>query len=103
MVHIFPKCDRKQAIRNLEIAERIQSLYEEMKHIFSETLSSKWSINALDYIFTNPIFRNNRFHEVVFLHPQQPDLRVYFSKRILFRLLENLLEEDQLYLLLNPS
>lgn len=51
----------KQAVRNLEIAENIKSLYEEMKHIFSDTLSSKWSVNALDYIFTNPIFRNNRF------------------------------------------
>lgn len=51
----------KQAIRNLEIAESIKNLYEEMKHVFSDTLSSKWSVNALDYIFTNPIFRNNRF------------------------------------------
>lgn len=51
----------KQAIRNLEIAERIKELYEEMKQIFSDTLSSKWSLNALDYIFTYPIFRNNRF------------------------------------------
>ncbi len=32
-----------------------------MKPIFSGALSSKWSLNALDYIFTNPIFRNNRF------------------------------------------
>ncbi len=51
----------KQAIRNLEIAENIKNLYEEMKHIFSDTLSSKWSVNALDYIFTNPIYRNNKF------------------------------------------
>ncbi len=51
----------KQAIKNLEIAESITSLYENMKHIFSEALSSKWSVNALDYIFTNPIFRNNGF------------------------------------------
>jgi Fic family protein len=51
----------KQAIKNLEIAESIQDLYDEMKNIFSDSLSSKWSVNALDYIFTNPIFRNNRF------------------------------------------
>ena len=51
----------KQAIKNLEIAEKIKSLYEEMKPIFSDSLSSKWSVNALDYIFTYPIFRNNRF------------------------------------------
>lgn len=57
----FLNAVEKQAIKNLEIAERIQNLYEEMKHIFSDTLSSKWSVNALDYIFSNPIFRNNRF------------------------------------------
>lgn len=57
----FLNAVEKQAIKNLEIAESIQNLYEEMKHIFSDTLSSKWSVNALDYIFKNPIFRNNRF------------------------------------------
>ncbi|MBC6998065.1 Fic/DOC family N-terminal domain-containing protein [Cytophaga sp. FL35] len=57
----FLNAVEKQAIRNLEIAENIKNLYEEMKHIFSDTLSSKWSVNALDYIFANPIFRNNRF------------------------------------------
>ena len=57
----FLNAVEKQAISNLEIAESIKNLYEEMKHIFSDTLSSKWSLNALDYIFTNPIFRNNRF------------------------------------------
>ncbi|HQW12969.1 MAG TPA: Fic/DOC family N-terminal domain-containing protein [Saprospiraceae bacterium] len=57
----FLNAIEKQAIRNLEIAESIKNLYEEMKPIFSDALSSKWSVNALDYIFTNPIFRNNRF------------------------------------------
>jgi Fic family protein len=51
----------QQAIRNLEVAERIKKLYEEMKQIFSDALSSKWSVLALDYIFTNPIYRNNKF------------------------------------------
>lgn len=57
----FLNAIEKQAIKNLEIAEKIRSLYEEMKPIFSDSLSSKWSVNALDYIFTYPIFRNNRF------------------------------------------
>ncbi|HUH73497.1 MAG TPA: Fic/DOC family N-terminal domain-containing protein [Chitinophagales bacterium] len=57
----FLNAIEKQAFRNLEIAEKIKNLYEEMKPIFSDALSSKWSVNALDYIFTNPIFRNNRF------------------------------------------
>src|SRR5690606_21680356 len=48
----------KQAIKNLEIAESIRSLYEEMKVNFADLLSSKWSITALDFMFTNPIFRN---------------------------------------------
>ena len=51
----------QQLIKNLEIAEKIKNLYVEMKQIFTEKLSSKWAINALDYIFTNPIFRNNNF------------------------------------------
>ena len=51
----------KQAIRNLSIAEDIKTLYEEMKTVFSDTLSSKWSVNALDFVFTNPVFRNNKF------------------------------------------
>lgn len=51
----------KQAIRNLEIAENIRSLYDDMKKTFSDILSSKWSVNALDFVFTNPIFRNNKF------------------------------------------
>lgn len=57
----FLNAIEKQAIRNVEIAESIKNLYEDMKPVFSDALSSKWSVNALDYIFTNPIFRNNRF------------------------------------------
>lgn len=57
----FLKAVEQQAIKNLEIAEKIKNLYEEMKQIFTEKSSSKWAINALDYIFTNPIFRNNNF------------------------------------------
>lgn len=51
----------QQAIRNLSIAEQLTSLYEEMKAVFSESLSSKWSVNALDFVFANPVFRNNKF------------------------------------------
>lgn len=52
-----------QAKQNLEIAENIRQLYEEMKGIFSDTLSSKWAVMAQDFIFTNPIFRNSQFIE----------------------------------------
>jgi len=57
----FLNAVEQQAIRNLTIAENIRTLYEEMKIIFSDVLSSKWSVNALDFVFTNPVFRNNRF------------------------------------------
>lgn len=57
----FMEAIEQQAIRNLTIAENIRSLYEELKIVFSEKLSSKWSVNALDFVFTNPLFRNNKF------------------------------------------
>ncbi len=50
-----------QAIQNLQVATDISKLYEEMKSVFSEVLSSKYSINALDFIFANPVFRNSKF------------------------------------------
>lgn len=57
----FLEAVEKQAIRNLEIADNIATLYENMKHIFSDALGSKYSVSALDFVFTNPVFRNNRF------------------------------------------
>lgn len=57
----FLEAVEKQAIRNLEIAESIRDLYEKMKAEFSDLLSSRWSVAALDYVFTNPVFRNNKF------------------------------------------
>jgi Fic family protein len=57
----FLKAIEQQAIRNLSVAENIRKLYEEMKAVFSDVLSSKWSVKALDFVFTNPVFRNNKF------------------------------------------
>lgn len=57
----FLKAVQVQAIKNLEIAESIRSLYERLKLEFAEELASKWSITALDFLFTYPVFRNNRF------------------------------------------
>ena len=59
--YFFLEAIEQQAIRNLSIAEDIRTLYEKMKTVFSDVLSSKWSVNALDFVFTNPVFRNNRF------------------------------------------
>lgn len=51
----------EQANRNLATAMEINKLYEEMKIVFRERLASQWSIVAQDFIFSQPIFRNNRF------------------------------------------
>lgn len=50
-----------QSRKNLEKAEQIRSLYEDMKEQFREILSSRWTITALDFLFTRPVFRNNFF------------------------------------------
>ena len=50
-----------QAYKNLQVSEDIHRLYEEMKNIFREVLASQWHTTALDFIFSQPIFRNNRF------------------------------------------
>lgn len=50
-----------QAYENLQTAENIKNLYEEMKLQFREELSSQWSIDALDFMFSRPVFRNNVF------------------------------------------
>lgn len=57
----FLEAVKEQATNNLEIAEQIGQLYETMKGEFSDLLSSKWSLNALEFIFTNPVFRNSSF------------------------------------------
>ena len=57
----FLEAVEQQAIANLTIAENIHTLYEEMKLKFSGILASKWSVKALDFVFTNPVFRNSKF------------------------------------------
>ncbi len=64
-----------QANENLRVTEAINTLYEKMKEVFREVLSSQWSTPALDYIFTNPIFRNSRMatHSGI---PKQTAMRI---------------------------
>jgi Fic family protein len=52
---------KEQAFQNLEVAESTRNLYEEMKGRFAELLNSAKAVTALDYVFTNPVFRNSRF------------------------------------------
>ncbi|NLO70339.1 MAG: Fic family protein [Porphyromonadaceae bacterium] len=60
-IRFFLKAVEEQAKNNLSIAESIRSLYEKLKLEFAAKLSSKWSMNALDFLFTYPVFRNNKF------------------------------------------
>ncbi len=57
----FLETVEKQAIRNLHIVESISALYEVLKLKFGNILASEWSVQVLDFLFTNPVFRNNKF------------------------------------------
>lgn len=51
----------EQANRNLERAESVSELYEEMKSRFRKSLQSQWSTVAADFVFTRPVFKANVF------------------------------------------
>ena len=57
----FLEAVREQAEINLNKSEEIRELYEKMKEVFREHLSSQWYINAVDFVFANPVFWNNTF------------------------------------------
>jgi Fic family protein len=52
---------REQAETNIAVAARIFRLYDDMKLRFRQELKSEWAIEALDFMFANPSFRNSRF------------------------------------------
>ena len=52
---------KEQAAHNLDSAKRIQELYESMKPRFADLLASKWSVQALDFVFRWPVFLNSQF------------------------------------------
>lgn len=52
---------REQAEHNIVVADRIFALYEAMKLRFREELKSEWAIEALDFMFANPSFKNSKF------------------------------------------
>jgi len=57
----FLRAVKEQSHRNIKVAESIRLLYEEMKVKFTELLGSKFSVHALDYMFTTPVFKNSAF------------------------------------------
>ncbi|MBI1220263.1 MAG: Fic family protein [Rhodobacteraceae bacterium] len=50
-----------QACVNIDTADRILQLYGEMRERFREGLNSQYHDQALDFVFGNPVFRNDRF------------------------------------------
>ncbi len=50
-----------QAQRNIDVVGRIGALYQETREHLRDALRSRWSVEALNFIFANPVFRNNRF------------------------------------------
>ena len=69
-----------QAGANLEMAQSISDLYDQMKPRFADLLASKYGMAALDYLFTNPVFSNSRFTKNAGI-PQQTAAR--FSRVLL--------------------
>lgn len=57
----FLKAVEDQANKNLMVVEKISGLYKEMQHRFADVLSSKSSGAVLDFVFTYPVFRTNKF------------------------------------------
>lgn len=66
----FLEALRAQALENIEVVQQIQAHYDEMRDRFRDVLRSRWSTDALNYIFANPIFRNNRFKRNSGIPPQ---------------------------------
>lgn len=52
---------KSRADDNIDLVGRIEALYEQTRLRLRDLLRSRWSTDALNYIFAKPIFRNNRF------------------------------------------
>lgn len=59
-----------QAEENINTAQNITGLYNEMKRTFAEVTRSRWATTALDYIFSKAIFRNSAFVHDAGIPPQ---------------------------------
>ncbi len=59
-VAFFLRALAGQAKVNIKLADEIHALYTDMRERFREVLRSKYHDQALDFVFANPIFRNER-------------------------------------------
>lgn len=51
----------EQALVNIATADAILRLHDDMRERFRELLNSQYHDQVLDYVFTRPVFRNDRF------------------------------------------
>jgi Fic family protein len=63
-----------QAQANIDVVQQIKAHYDAMRERFRQVLRSRWSTDALDYLFANPIFRNSRFKTEAQIPPQTANL-----------------------------
>lgn len=57
----FLEAMHQQACANIVTADRILQLYGDMRERFREVLNSQYHDQALDFVFGNPVFRNDSF------------------------------------------
>jgi Fic family protein len=68
-VMFFLTAIKVQADNNLEKAEEVVALYDVMKERFRELTNSQWSMNALDCVFSRPIFAKSSFAKFANMPP----------------------------------
>jgi len=62
-VIFFLQALHEQAMVNIQTADAIFGLHNEMRERFRELLNSQFHDQALDFVFASPVFRNDRFVE----------------------------------------
>lgn len=62
-IAFFLRAMHEQATVNIRTANAIFGLYTSMRERFREILNSQFHDRALDFVFSSPVFRNDRFIE----------------------------------------
>ena len=63
-ISFFLQASTRQAERNAKLARSMLNLYDEMKLSFARATRSQHAIQALDAVFSGPIFSSRRFMDV---------------------------------------
>ncbi len=61
-INFFLVAVNEQAEKNIKRAQKILTLYNELKEKFVELTHSQFAIQTLDFIFNNPIFSGSQFY-----------------------------------------